>query len=76
MKNLKAAAIVVLLAAAALDCAAIAYDATLATIALGLPVQGGEAVVAVAGLGAALAVITFSVRELQRTRRWRLTSAA
>ena len=73
MKNLKTAAIAVLLAAAVLFAAAVAYDATRMTIALGLPVQGGEG--AVAGLGAALAAIAFSVRELRRMRRGHLASA-
>lgn len=75
MKNLKATAIAVLLTAAALVCAAIAYDATLVTVALGMPVQGGEAIVAVAGLGAALGAIAFGIRELRRMRRGRLAHA-
>ncbi len=74
-KNWKTAAIAVLLTAAVLLAAAVAYDATVVTTALRMPVQGGEGMVAVAGLGAALAAIAFSVRELRRMRRWRLVRA-
>ena len=75
MKTLETAAIAILLTTAALVGAAIACDVTLVTIALGMPVQGGEAVVAVAGLGAALAAIAFGIRELRRMRRGRLAHA-
>ncbi|QNN47384.1 hypothetical protein H9L17_04325 [Thermomonas brevis] len=68
-------AIAILLTAAALVGAAIACDTTLVTIAPGMPAQGGEAVVAVASLDAALAAIAFGIRELRRMRRGRLTHA-
>lgn len=75
MKNLETAAIAVLLTAAALVGAAIACDATLVTIAPGMPAQGGGVIVAVAGLGAALGAIAFGIRELRRMRRGRLAHA-
>lgn len=75
MKTLKTVAIAVLLTAAALVGAAIACDATLVTIAPGMQAQGGEAVVAVEGLGAALAATAFGIRELRRMRRGRLAHA-
>ena len=69
MKNSKTALIAVALVAAALVAGAVLYDATLVTAALGLPVQGGEGAVAVAGLGASLAAAVFGIRELRRARR-------
>ena len=75
MKNSRIAAIAVLVAAAILLAAAVVYGATLPTVALGLPVQGGEGAVAAAGLGTALAVIAFGVRELWRAHRGHCAAA-
>lgn len=75
MRNPKTAAIAVLIAAALLVAAAIADDATPVTVALGLPVQGGEAVVALAGVATALTALAFGVRELRRVLRARRARA-
>lgn len=54
--------------------AAVAYDATLIADALGAPAQGGEGVVAMAGLGIAFAAVAFGLRGLWpkqvRARKW------
>ena len=75
MRNSRIAAIAVLVAAAILLAAVVVYDATLPTVALGLPVQGGEGTVAVAGLGTALAAIAFGARGLWRAHRGQCAAA-
>lgn len=48
--------------------AAVAYDATLIADALGVPARDGEAGVATAGLGLALAVVASGLRGLRLPR--------
>jgi hypothetical protein len=75
MKNLTPAAIAGVITAACLLAGAVAHDATLVAAVLGMPVQGGEGVVATAGLGTALAAVAFGLRALRRMRRGRLARA-
>ncbi len=48
--------------------AAVAHDATLVADALGAPAQGGEGVVAVAGIAVAFAAVASGLRSLWPTR--------
>jgi hypothetical protein len=64
MKNLRS---LILLAAGAALAAAALYDATVLTQALGLPVEGGEALVALAALS--LSMVLFVVGGLGLRRR-------
>jgi hypothetical protein len=63
MKNLRS---LILLAAGAALAAAALYDATLLTRAVGLPVEGGEALVALAALSLSAVLFAFGGLGLRR----------